>query len=142
MLSETLICLIIFVTDGDTLVANCDHHQMIIRLAEIDAPEKRQRLGLNSKLSLSDICLNKNAEITPKSKDRFGRTVAFVTCDGVNANTEQIKRGMAWVYDQYATDKGLYDLQDEARASRYGLWSLQSPIPPWEWRKKTPAPKR
>ncbi|MBS0496030.1 MAG: thermonuclease family protein [Gammaproteobacteria bacterium] len=141
MLTTALMCFVIFVTDGDTLVASCDHHQIVVRLAEIDAPEKRQRFALNSKLSLSEICLNKNAEIVPKSKDDRGRTIAYVTCEGINANTEQIKRGMAWVFDKYVTNNGLYDIQNKAKSSQSGLWGLDSPIPPWEWRKNTPAPK-
>ena len=132
---------VISVTSGDTLVASCDHHQIVVRLAEIDAPEKRQRFGLDSKLSLSEICLNKNAEVTPKNKDSHGRTVAYVTCEGIDANTEQIKRGMAWVFDKYVTNKRLYDIQNKAKLSQSGLWKLDSPIPPWEWRKNTPAPK-
>ena len=134
MLTTALMCFVIFVTDGDTLVASCDHHQIVVRLAEIDAPEKRQRFALNSKLSLSEICLNKNAEIVPKSKDDRGRTIAYVTCEGINANTEQIKRGMAWVFDRFATDQDLYALQDDAHTNKRGLWRTKSPTPPWEWR--------
>lgn len=141
MLPTALFCLIISVIDGDTVVASCDHHQMVIRLAEIDAPEKRQRFGLNSKLSLAEICLNKNAEVIPKTQNRFGHTIAYVTCEGIEANTEQIKRGMAWVFDEYVTNKDLYDLQNKAKSSQSGLWRLKSPTPPWEWRKKTPSPK-
>ena len=135
MLSATLFCLILAVTDGDKVVASCDHHQMIIRLAEIDAPEKRQDFGHKSKLSLSEMCLYKNAEIIPKTKDRFGRTVGYVNCSGIDANTEQIKRGMAWVFDQYVSDKSLYDIQNRAKSSHLGIWQHESPTPPWEWRK-------
>lgn len=72
----------------------------------------------------------------PQTTDRYGRTVARVTCDGVDASAEQVRSGMAWVYDQYVLDMGLYDLQDEAVAAREGLWSARSPIPPWKWRRR------
>ncbi|AEJ02197.1 nuclease (SNase domain-containing protein) [Nitrosomonas sp. Is79A3] len=135
MLSETLLCFILFVTNGDTVVANCDHHQIIVRLAAIDAPEKRQDFGIQSKQSLVELCLYKNAEITPRTKDRFGRMVAYVNCAGVDANSEQIRRGMAWVFDKYVTDISLYSLQNSAQSKHKGLWKHSSPTPPWEWRK-------
>ncbi len=43
---------------------------------------------------------------------------------------------MAWVFDRYVTDRGLYAVQDEARAVRRGLWSDPGPVAPWEWRSR------
>jgi DNA polymerase len=77
----------------------------------------------------------KTAELADKGKDRYGRTLARVTCDGVDANAEQVRRGMAWVYDPYVTDKSLYAVQEEAKVGRRGLWHDDKPVPPWEWRK-------
>lgn len=36
-----------------------------------------------------------------RGKDRYGRTVARVSCSGIDANTEQLRRGMAWVFTRY-----------------------------------------
>ena len=131
-----LMCLVIAIADGDTLTVLCrDNQQIKIRLAEIDAPEKSQPFGKRSKQSLSDMCFQKQAEIRPQTKDRYGRTVARIICDGTDANAEQVKRGMAWVYDKYVKDRSLYALQDEARASRVGLWADADPVKPWEYRK-------
>jgi len=41
---------------------------------------------------------------------------------------------MAWVFDRYVTDRRLYRLQEEAKATRRGLWSEPAPVAPWEWR--------
>lgn len=142
MSTSAFLCVILAVTGGDTLLASCDHKQMIVRLAEIDAPEKRQDFGLRARQSLVEICLYKNAIITPRAKDRFGRITAYVNCDGTEAHSEQIKRGMAWVFEQYATDMSLYDLQKKAYSDRRGLWEQNSPAPPWEWRKSHLAPKQ
>lgn len=68
--------------------------------------------------------------------DRYGRTVARVTCNDVDANAEQIRRGMAWVYTRYAKDPTLPILEAEARAAARGLWSDPSPTPPWRWRRR------
>lgn len=135
MLEAAAICLIISITDGDTLKANCNGETETIRLAEIDAPETRQAYGIQSKTSLSSLCLNKSAKITPQTKDRYGRTIAHIDCAGINANREQIKRGMAWAYDKYALDPNLHIIQKIARTNNRGLWQSRNPKPPWMWRR-------
>ena len=132
-----LMCLVISVADGDTLTVLCNGSKQVkIRLSEIDAPEKRQPFGNRSMQSLSGMCLQKKAKIKPQTKDRYGRTVARVICDGVDANEEQIRRGMAWVYDKYVRDQNLYSIQNKARTSKIGLWADSKPIKPWEYRRK------
>ena len=132
-----LMCLVISVADGDTLTVLCNGSKQVkIRLSEIDAPEKRQPFGNRSMQSLSGMCLQKKAKIKPQTKDRYGRTVARVICDGIDANEEQVKRGMAWVYDKYVRDRNLYPIQDKARKSKIGLWADNKPIKPWEYRRQ------
>ena len=109
--------------------------QVRIRLAEIDAPEAHQAFGSRSKQSLSDLCFGTQAEIITEVKDRYNRTVARVKCSSVDVNTEQVKRGMAWVDPQYAKDENLYILQSDAKLARRGLWIDAIPILPWEFRK-------
>lgn len=130
-----IFALVIGISDGDTLTVLRDHQQTKVRLAEIDAPEKKQPFGARAKQSLSDLCFGKQAEVTPQAKDRYGRTIARVSCDGNDASAHQVRTGMAWVYVKYAQKYSpLYSYQEEARAARRGLWADSSPIPPWEWR--------
>lgn len=134
-----LICLVIAIADGDTLTARCETpsglENIKVRLAEIDAPEKSQAFGSRSKQHLADLCFQKQASVTPRTKDRYLRTVANVECAGQDAGAEQVRAGMAWVFDRYVTDRSLYAVQDEARSARRGLWADANPIPPWEWRR-------
>lgn len=125
---------VVSITDGDTLTVLVDRQPAKVRLVEIDAPEKAQAFGNRSKQSLSDMCFDKEAQIQDKGKDRYGRTLGRVHCEGVDANAEQIRQGMAWVYDKYVTDHSLYRVQDEAKAAKRGLWFDSNPMPPWEWR--------
>lgn len=128
---------VIGITDGDTLKVLTDNNEQVkVRLVEIDAPEKKQAFGNRSRQTLSDYCFNHTATLHDKGKDRYGRTLARVTCNGVDVNAEMIRVGMAWVYDKYVTDRSLYALQDEAKAARRGLWVDPEPMPPWAWRKK------
>ena len=105
------------------------------RLAEIDAPEGQQPFSDRSKKSLFDMCFWVEAELTPVTKDEYGRILARVKCNGIDVNSEQVKRGLAWVYDD-TKDAALRELQVKARAAGRGLWganSSLSPIPPWKW---------
>ena len=129
--------LVVAIADGDTLILlNEDLQQVKIRLAEIDAPEKKQAFGTRSRQSLGELCHEKRAEVRVVDVDRYKRIVGRVSCAGVDANAAQVRRGMAWVYDRYAKDKTLYRLQDEARSSGRGLWVDRNTIAPWDWRKR------
>lgn len=127
---------IIRVADGDTLTILRDQEKIKIRLAEIDAPEKAQHFGQQSKQSLSDLCLGKPARIEDQGRDRYGRTIGRVWCAGIDANAQQVQQGMAWVYDRYVTDRSLYALQNAARSDKRGLWSDPLQVQPWKWRKE------
>jgi endonuclease YncB( thermonuclease family) len=62
---------VVGIADGDTLtVLTATKQQHRIRLAEIDAAEKHQPFGTRSKQSLSDLCFGKEAEVSPRVKDR------------------------------------------------------------------------
>ena len=100
------------------------------------APEKRQPFGTRSRQSLAALCHETRAEVRVVDVDRYKRIVGRVHCGGVDANAAQVRRGMAWVYERYATDAALPELQDEARAAKRGLWVDPAPVPPWEWRKR------
>ena len=126
---------VVGVIDGDTMdVLDARRQQYRIRLAEIDAPEKGQPFGQQSKQSLSDLCFGRDAVIEGKSRDRYGRVIGRVSCAGIDASAAQVRHGMAWVFDRYVTDRTLYAIQEEARAARRGLWSDPAPVPPWEYR--------
>lgn len=133
-----LLCLVNGIADGDALTARCETptglENLRVRLAEIDAPEKGQAFGNRSRQHLAELCFKKQAVVKPQTTDRYGRTVARVECDGVDANAEQFRSGMAWVFDRYVIDRSLYAVQDEAKAAKRGLWAESHPVPPWEWR--------
>lgn len=126
---------VVAVADGDTLtVLDAGNQQHRIRLAEIDAPEKRQAYGQRAKQSLSDLCYARNAVVAVATQDRYGRSVGRVSCDGVDANLEQVKRGLAWAYRQYRPSAPILQAEASARQARAGLWQDASPTPPWEFR--------
>lgn len=138
MTAAALLCLVVGITDGDTLTARCgepgQYQQVKVRLAGIDAPEKAQPFGNVSRQHLAALCFQQQAKISERTKDRYGRTVADVECQGKDAGADLVSTGMAWVYDKYVKDhQHLYPLQAVAREAKRGLWS-QEAVPPWEWR--------
>jgi endonuclease YncB( thermonuclease family) len=133
---------VVGVHDGDTVtLLIMGNQQLKIRLAQIDAPELDQAFGQKSKQSLSDLVFNKTIKVEKETVDKYGRTVGTLLVDGVDANREQVKRGMAWVYRQYLHDQSLLQVEEEAHQTKVGLWSEPNPMPPWEYRhgKKTIA---
>ena len=128
---------VIGIADGDTLTLLVNNKPLKIRLANIDAPEKKQPFGQKSKESLSEMCWGKDAQYEPQSIDRYKRTVALVTCGNVGVNREQVRRGMAWVYDKYNNDPFYGAIEAVARKRGLGLWEDAHAVPPWEFRRNT-----
>lgn len=128
---------VIGISDGDTLTVLEDRNQVKIRLANIDAPEKAQAFGQRSRESLAELCFRKEASYETQTIDKYGRTVAVVTCAGIEANRAQVGRGMAWAYTKYNKDESLPALQEAAKAEKRGLWRDPDPTPPWEWRRNS-----
>jgi len=129
---------VVGITDGDTLtLLTADKEQIKIRVAEIDAPERRQPYGTRARQKLSELVFDKDVVVKVQVVDRYGRTVGRIYVDGIDVSAEMVHSGVAWVYRKYAKDDNLFELEEEAREAQRGLWSLPEAerIPPWEWRR-------
>lgn len=126
---------VVGVTDGDTVTVLRGREQVKVRLAEIDAPERKQPFGQRSRQSLAEMVFRQDVLVIEQGKDRYGRSVGRLQLGSLDANAEQVRRGMAWVFDRYVKDRSLYDLQNEARQAKRGLWADPAPVEPWEWRR-------
>ena len=140
--AATLTGRVVAIADGDTItILDSSNTQYKIRLAGIDAPEKKQPFGNVSKKSLSDMVYGKQVSVDYNKQDRYGRTVGKVIVDGVDANLEQVKRGLAWFYKKYQNEQPLEDrldylhAQEAAEQSMVGLWIEPTPTAPWDFRK-------
>jgi endonuclease YncB( thermonuclease family) len=135
--AEAITGKVVRVSDGDTLTVLVERKQVKVRLIEIDAPESKQAFGERSRKSLGEMCAGQLATVRYSARgkyDKYGRVLGRVECQGLDASAEQVRRGMAWVYDRYVTDRSLYALQNEARAAHAGLWADKTPTAPWAWR--------
>ncbi|EKN3347826.1 thermonuclease family protein [Yersinia ruckeri] len=126
---------VVRVLDGDTLEVLQEQKPVRIRLANIDAPEKKQAFGRWSTNQLKNLVAGQFVTVTYSQRDHYGRVLGrVVTTNGIEANRYMVQVGAAWVYERYNTDKALPALQREAQTQKRGLWADSQPVPPWEWR--------
>ena len=122
------------VSDGDTVtVLDAERHQHKVRLAGIDAPEKAQAFGQASKISLSDQIFGREVAVTWVKRDHFGRIVGKISVDHRDVCLEQVRRGMAWHYKQYARDQAPDVLSTPALAVPHQPLAPSRDITPPYW---------
>lgn len=126
---------VIDVLDGDTVKLRSDWHIYKIRLAGIDAPEKQQAYGVQSKIYLEHLIVDKDVSIKVVSCDQYGRYVGRIYLGGKDINGEMIRRGYAWHYYQYDSDPVYAVFMLDAQRANRGLWQEAHPTPPWIFRK-------
>ena len=133
---------VIRVVDGDSVnvLRLPEKEELKLRLYGIDAPEWKQAYGKESKDALNGL-LGTNREIFVKvlDKDRYGRLICnlHLNSEDIPVNEWMVSKGNAWHYVKYAPDDiNLQQAEKNARKNKLGLWSLETPIPPWEFRKK------
>lgn len=144
--AETLTGRVVGVTDGDTLtLLDATRQPHKIRLAGIDAPEKKQDFGQKAKLHLSELAYGELATANCRKRDRYRRDICAVRVKGNDVGLEQLAAGLAWWYRQYAKEQTTRErteyeqAENDARSHRTGLWASPSPTPPWEWRHEKSA---
>ncbi|WP_291903840.1 thermonuclease family protein [Accumulibacter sp.] len=152
--SESIFGTVVAVADGDTVtVVDVAKEQYKIRVAGIDAPEKKQAFGARSKQSMAQMVFGKPVHIEWRKKDRYGRVIGKVfvaqeQCSKrpcpqtLDAGLAQLSRGLAWHYKKYEReqspeDRVIYaEVEVEAQKNALGLWSETNPIAPWDFRRR------
>lgn len=137
--SKSIVGTVSSVHDGDTITVGSTS----VRLDSIDAPERAQTYGTQSRDNLAALVLSKSVTVYYSKIDKYGRTVGSVfTGDCTYANLQQVRSGSAWHYKQYqceqaATVRDVFAAaQTAAAASDAGLWAFAA-TPPWVYRNGT-----
>src|SRR5687768_10659839 len=140
---------VVGVSDGDTItVLDRARATYKVRLAGIDAPEKKQPYGGDARRHLVGLVFGRPVVVSWHKRDRYGRLVGRVglaapsgcglpDCPHVeDVGLAQVESGLAWHYRQYQNEQSpeertRYALAErEARARREGLWRDARPMPP------------
>ena len=141
-----LIGYVVRIADGDTVtVLDENETQHRVRLAAIDAPERRQAFGQVSKQHLADMVFKRQVRVDWHKTDRYSRLIGKIFVDGVDAGLAQIEAGLAWHYTAYAAEQSDEDRAAYAAAHRSaeaagrGLWNDPQQTAPWSWRRQRSA---
>ncbi len=90
---------VVHVVDGDTVdVRAGDGQQERIRIVGIDTPERGECGFGPSTSAMQDLVLEREVEVTPAARterDRYGRLLAYIDVDGVDAGLALIEAGLA-----------------------------------------------
>ncbi len=139
---RTLFLKVTKIHDGDT-VKGMDSEGIVhtIRLANIDAPELGQQLGIESRNHLQSL-IPEGENIVVKTKpetDRWHRTIGtiFKASNNLNVNKNMVAMGYAYVYrDYFDGDQEYIVNEDNAKHYELGVWGgSQDRVPPREYRK-------
>ncbi len=98
------------VVDGDTVyILDASKARHKIRLAGIDAPERRQAFGTKSKESLRDLVAGEVIDVEWHKRDRYKRIVGKIIHAGSDVNLAMVNAGYAWFYRKYAREQSPAD---------------------------------
>ena len=139
------------VYDGDTLRVRRGVQELKIRFCGIDAPEKNQPRGIESRDYLRSLIAKGDGSVIliPIEKDRYGQMVAEVFIrprpgqgyspeQELYLNGEMVQAGLAYHYERYSgncENRGAIAAAEEiAQNTRAGVWSDPNAVKPWEWR--------
>lgn len=137
VVADQISCRAVSISEGDTFTClSTENKRLRVRLAEIDAPERKQPYGAEAKQVLSDLILEKQLILHIQALDRYGRTLARAYVGGRDVNYILVEQGAAWAYTKQLKDHRLQDAETLARNMGKGLWRLpaQSIVAPWDWR--------
>jgi endonuclease YncB( thermonuclease family) len=111
------------VAAGDRLTLKTHDRTLDVVLAQIDAPHAGEPLAAASRESLEDICYGAAATLIETGTALDGATIGKVSCAGVRADEEQVRRGMARVRPTFLElNSILREAQQRAQVASLGIW--------------------
>ncbi|PSB62576.1 nuclease-like protein [Chroococcidiopsis cubana CCALA 043] len=135
---------VVKVADGDTITVVQGNRKEKLRFCGIDAPEKFQPLGKESKANLRRLIDEAHGEVQVSiiESDRYGRKVAeiFTSVGGKDKflNEEQAKAGLAYHYAKYSGNcpsrNAIVSAEEIAKSNHVGVWAGNYEKP-WDYRK-------
>ncbi len=122
--------------DGDTLKLD---DGKVYRLWGIDAAEQGQRCadgwraGIEARTALRHLIDGRSVSCEPRTRDRYGRTVALCRADGQDVGAAMVSAGMAWAFTKYSGD---YVEQERAAMNAGAGVHAHDCAKPWHWREQ------
>ncbi len=135
--------------DGDTFRVSDGNQEIKVRLCGIDAPEKDQAMGIESRDHLRELIAQGGGRIilVETDTDQYGRTVAeaFVATgkgeEEIYLNAQMVADGMAYVYPQYVgscpNGASMKVAEASAEQQAIGVWANPVSQKPWDYRRRS-----
>jgi micrococcal nuclease len=126
------------VTDGDTLWVRPvgGGKPVKLRLSGLDAPERCQAWGAESRRALAALVLKQAVRAEVVAHDQHGRRIGWLTLGGRDVGAQLVAAGHAWSH-QFRGRPGPYAVQEQqARRARRGLFAAARPERPGDFRKR------
>lgn len=127
--------------DGDTFRIEEAGQRVTVRLACIDAPERKQApYGTLAATRLGELLpVGSIVQLRVITRDRYGRTIAEAYHNGQLINLALVREGFAYVHPEYVhqCDRHQYTRAEaQAKQRRAGVWSQPETMPPWQYRRE------
>jgi micrococcal nuclease len=124
------------IIDGDTVDVFDGDETLRIRLSRIDAPESKQKDGIESTKYLTKLLHEEPVSIAYEiEEDDYERVIGIISKRNekdqeytVDVNKKMVEKGLAW-----ATDSSYICAQNKARKEDLGMW-LHDPVYPKDYR--------
>lgn len=128
---------VIQVADGDTITLLLQGQKKLkVRLYGVDCPEYKQDFSTAARNFTKKQVYQQTVSVKEMDVDQYGRVVGIVFLpDGTELNTDLLKNGLAWHYTQFDQSLEYAQAMKEAQIKKIGIWSMNSPVPPWEFRR-------
>lgn len=124
------------VTDGGTLRFTPNGQPaIVVRLAQIDAPEICQPWGAEARRALLELALNKTGSLRSSGRDSYGRVVGVLVIDDVNIGQRLVAEGHAWSLRTRNDHGPLVKEERMAKALGRGLHAGGGAIKPADFRR-------
>lgn len=118
------------VTDVDTVhVALQDGTTVTIRLDGIDTPERGEPFSTRAARATRVMLLAKQVQLQGTDVDNYGRLVARIVADGVDASVQLVRDGLACHFTRYSSDATLAAAQRDSQQRGAGFWAKGAPKP-------------
>ena len=112
------------VADGDTVeILIPPARKVRVRLHGVDTPEFNEPFNARARTFTRVLMFGRSVTLVGKDVDRYGRLVARVTVDDMDASESIIAAGLGCTFRQYARDSALDAAQESARRSQRGFWA-------------------
>lgn len=132
---------VLTVHDGDTVrVQSAEGEAVAIRVYGVDCPELGQPYGAEARDMTTELLRGRRVEIIPaQERKSYRREVAIINVpEVVTLEDALVRAGLAWVDGRYCKRPECDQWrqhQENAKSQKIGLWSVESPVPPWTWRR-------